>query len=32
MNTPTGKRMAEGRHQFMQNYLDQFYMEWDGNA
>ena len=32
MNTKTGKRMAEGRHQFMQNFLDQFYKEWDGIA
>ena len=32
MNTNTGKKIAEGRHQFMQNYLDQFYREWDGIA
>ncbi|MBE0651206.1 MAG: HD domain-containing protein [Bacteroidales bacterium] len=30
MNTPTGKRMAEGRHQFMEQYLEQFYDEWEG--
>lgn len=30
MNTKTGKRIAEKRHQFMQAYLDQFYAEWDG--
>ena len=32
MNTASGKRLAEARHQFMQTYLDQFYKEWDGNA
>lgn len=30
MNTPTGKKMAEQRHQFMENYLQQFYQEWEG--
>lgn len=30
MNTRTGKRIAEKRHQFMELYLDQFYDEWDG--
>jgi uncharacterized protein len=30
MNTPTGKRMAEERHRFMENYLEQFYQEWEG--
>ncbi len=32
MNTASAKQMAEGRHQFMQSYLDQFYEEWDGKA
>ena len=32
MNTNTGKRIAEGRHKFMQSFLDQFYKEWDGFA
>ena len=32
MNTNTGKRIAEGRHKFMQSFLDQFYREWDGIA
>ncbi len=32
MNTGSGKRLAEKRHQFMQTYLDQFYKEWDGTA
>ena len=30
MNTKSGKRMAERRHEFMQTYLDQFYREWEG--
>jgi uncharacterized protein len=30
MNTKTGRRIAEKRHQFMEMYLDQFYAEWDG--
>ncbi|MCS6595232.1 HD domain-containing protein [Bacillus cereus] len=29
MNTVTGKEMAEGRHAFLETYLDQFYAEWD---
>ena len=32
MNTASGKRLAEARHQFMQAYLDQFYKEWNGTA
>ena len=32
MNTASGKRLAEARHQFMQTYLDQFYKEWDGTS
>ena len=32
MNTASARKMAEGRHQFMQTYLDQFYEEWDGKA
>lgn len=32
MNTRTGKRIAEERHQFMELYLDRFYKEWDGNS
>ncbi len=31
MNTTTGKEMAEGRHKFMEQYLDQFYAEWEGD-
>ena len=30
MNTDTGKKMALERHVFMQNFLDQFYKEWEG--
>ncbi len=32
MNTVTGRKLAEKRHQFMQQYLDQFYDEWNGNT
>lgn len=30
MNTISGKRIAEQRHKFMEQFLDQFYAEWDG--
>lgn len=30
MNTNTGKRMALKRHKFLEDYLKQFYREWDG--
>ncbi|MBU0476019.1 MAG: HD domain-containing protein [Bacteroidetes bacterium] len=30
MNTSTGKKMAEERHKFMEEYLTQFYKEWEG--
>lgn len=29
MNTPTGKAIAERRHQFMEQYLREFYAEWE---
>jgi uncharacterized protein len=30
MNTATGKQMAEHRHRFMNQYLVEFYEEWEG--
>jgi len=30
MNTNTGKSMAEHRHKFMEQFLDEFYKEWNG--
>ena|ERR1700712_406137 len=30
MNTPTGKKIAQERHRFMEQYLEQFYGEWEG--
>lgn len=30
MNTGVGKQMAQNRHEFMEQYLAQFYDEWDG--
>jgi len=31
MNTESAKTIAEGRHLFMENYLSQFYEEWEAN-
>jgi len=31
MKTQAGKNMAEERHRFMEDYLEQFYKEWEGN-
>lgn len=31
MNTETGRRMAQERHDFMVLFLDQFYSEWNSN-
>ena len=30
MNTSAGKKMAAQRHTFMQDFLNQFYKEWEG--
>lgn len=30
MNTPTGKQIAQSRHDYMEAFLDQFYGEWKG--
>jgi uncharacterized protein len=30
MNTATGKKIALERHQYMENFLSQFYAEWQG--
>jgi uncharacterized protein len=30
MNTPTGKKIALERHHYMENFLSQFYAEWEG--
>lgn len=32
MNTETGRRIAADRHRFMENYLKQFYAEWNGET
>jgi len=32
MNTETGKKLAENRHQYMLDYLSQFDKEWNGFA
>jgi len=31
MNTATGKKLAQKRHEFMEMYLTQFYAEWNGS-
>ncbi len=29
MNTETAKQLAQGRHEFLESYLEQFYAEWE---
>ncbi|MNE62882.1 putative hydrolase [compost metagenome] len=30
MNTETGKTLAQKRHEYLENFLDQFFDEWEG--
>ncbi|MNH39422.1 putative hydrolase [compost metagenome] len=30
MNTETGKKLAQKRHEYLENFLDQFFDEWEG--
>ena len=30
MNTPAGRRMAQARHEYLENFLREFLAEWDG--
>jgi uncharacterized protein len=32
LNTEAGRRIAEARHRFMEEYLDRFMAEWDGKS
>ena len=32
MNTKTAKKIAAGRHKFMDKFLDRFYKEWESEA
>lgn len=32
MNTQTGRKIAQKRHEYMVMFLEQFYKEWDGSA
>lgn len=31
MNTNSAKKIAEERHQYLENFLERFYKEWEGN-
>ena len=30
MNTKTGRKLAEQRHKYMEEFLEEFYLEWEG--
>jgi uncharacterized protein len=30
MNTETARKIAEGRHKYMEEFLKKFYKEWEG--
>ncbi|MDR9420018.1 HD domain-containing protein, partial [Gracilimonas sp.] len=32
MNTSSGRKLAEERHRFMENFVEKFLSEWDGNV
>lgn len=32
LNTPTAKKIAKARHDFMEHFLEEFYLEWEGKA
>ncbi len=32
MKTDAGRKLAQGRHEFMEGFLQQFYAEWEGRA
>lgn len=32
MNTPSAKKVADQRHRFMEDYLNRFFKEWNGEA
>lgn len=32
MNTKTGKQLAQQRHEYMEQFLEQFYKEWNGEC
>ncbi len=29
LNTPTARKIGEGRHRFMEDFLEQFFREWN---